>query len=237
MGNLEEGVCSVQAGSVLEDGVGDVGGRYRPTVVPARVAERDHELRAALFGIEASASALSQHRDGLSSTQVEELMAAVAAEIRRVRILFDGPAATPTTFDLGDAIRPVVACARASGLDVTFFLPPGVEAEGGRESTAQVLVALLDNVRRHAASSPVEIRVAVLDGVVDVYVEDRGPGTSAPLRRHIFERGVCGVESGGTGLGLHIAHQLMTDQGGSMSVRPRRGGGTTFVLRFRRPLP
>jgi signal transduction histidine kinase len=227
----------MQSGSVLEGDVGAATGPSRRPVTPASRAERDHELRAALFGIEATASGLSQHRDQLSSVQVDELMAGLVAEVRRVRTLFDGSAVTPSTFDLGDAIRPVVACARASGLDVTFFLPPGVEVEGERESAAQVLVALLDNVRQHAASSAVDLRVAVRDRVVDVYVEDRGPGIPAPLRRHVFERGVCCEETGGTGLGLHIAHRLMSDQSGSISVRPRRGGGTTFVLRFRRVLP
>jgi signal transduction histidine kinase len=226
----------VQSGSVLEGEIGDVGGPWRPAVVAAGVTERDHELRAALFGIEASASGLSQHRDQLTSTQVDELVDGLVAEIRRVRILFDGSAVTPSSFDLGDAIRRVVAGAKASGLDVTFFLPPGVEVEGSRQGAAQVLVALLDNVRRHAESSPVDVRVAVLDDVVDVFVEDRGPGIPAPLRRRLFERGVCGGETDGTGLGLHIAHRLMIDQGGSISVRPRRGGGTTFVLRFQRVL-
>jgi signal transduction histidine kinase len=227
----------VQAGVVVEDDIGEVLGPRRTTVVPARLAERDHELRAALFGIEATALGLSQHREHMASPQVDELVAGLVAEIRRVRILFEGPAVTASTFDLGDAIRPVVACARASGLDVTFFLPPGVEVEGGRESAAQVLVALLDNVRQHAPWSPVEIRIAVLDDLVDVFIEDRGPGIPAPVRGRLFERGVTGGESPGSGLGLHIAHRLMTDQGGSISMRPRRGGGTTFVLRFRRPSP
>ena len=227
----------MQSGSVLDDDIGEVLGRHRTTVVPARSAERDHELRAALFGIEATAQGLCQQREHMASGQVDELMASLLAEVRRVRIMFDCPAVTPNTFDLGDAIRPVVACARASGLDVTFFLPPGVEVEGCRESASQVLVALLDNVRRHAASSVVELRVAVRDDVVDVFVEDRGPGIPAPLRGHVFERGVTGDESSGSGLGLHIAERLMTEQCGSISVRARRGGGTTFVLRFRRPLP
>jgi signal transduction histidine kinase len=227
----------MQAGSVLEDVIRDGSGPHRPTVVPARLAERDHEVRAALFGIGASASGLIHHRDQLSSAQVDELLGALVAEVRRVRLLFEGSAVMPSTFDLGDAIRPVVACARASDLDVTLFLPPGVEVEGRRESAAQVLVALLDNVHRHAGSSPVEIRVAVLDDVVDVFVEDLGPGIPAPLRGHVFERGMTGTESSGSGLGLHVAHQLMTDQGGSISVGPRRGGGTSFVLRFRRPSP
>ena len=117
----------------------------------------------------------------------------------------------------------------------SFFLPPGVEVEGRRDSAAQVLVALLDNVRRHASLSPVEVRVAVLDDAVVVFVEDRGPGIPALLRRDVFEWGVCGEQSSGSGLGLHVAHRLMAEQGGSIAVRPRRGGGTSFVLRFRRP--
>jgi signal transduction histidine kinase len=227
----------VQSGPVPRDGIGDVGRPPRSTVVPACSSERDHEVRAALIGIEASAAGLGLYRDRLTSRQVDELIEGMVAELRRVRDLLDNRSAAASTFDLGDAVRPVVACARASGLDVTFFLPPGVEVEGGRESAAQVVVALLDNVRRHSAASPVEMRVAVLDDLVEVYVEDRGPGIPAPLRCHVFERGVTGDASSGSGLGLHIARQLMTDQGGSISLRPRRGGGTTFVLRFRRPLP
>ena len=149
----------MQAGSVLEGKLRAVSGASGTTVVPGRRAEREHELRAALSGIEASASELSQHRDHLTSTQVDELVDCLVAEIRGLRILCDGPAVTRRTFDLGDAIRWVVACAKASGLDVSFFLPPGVEVEGASESAAQ---------------------------------------------------------------------------GGSICVRPRRGGGTTFVLRFKR---
>ena len=108
-------------------------------------------------------------------------------------------------------------------------------SKAARDSAAQVLVALLDNVRRHASSSPVDVRVAVLDDAVVVVVEDRGPGIPALLRRDVFEWGVCGDESSGSGLGLHVAHRLMGEQGGSIAVRPRRGGGTSFVLRFRRP--
>jgi signal transduction histidine kinase len=185
----------MQSGSVLEDDIGEVLGPQRTTVVPGRRAERDHELRAALFGIEATAEGLSRHREDMASRQVDELTACLLAEIRRVRILFDGPAVTPCTFDLGDAIRPVVACARASGLDVTFFLPPGVEVEGCRESAAQVLVALLDNVRQHAGSSPVDVRVAVFADVIDIVVEDRGPGIPSGIRCHVFERGVTGDEA------------------------------------------
>ena len=225
----------MQSNSVLD--IEDAACPRRTSSVPARLAERNHELRAALFGLEAVAHGLCDHREHLTSRQVDELAEDLLAEIRRVRALVDNTACAPSIFDLGDALRPAISCARASGLDVSFFLPPGVEVHGRRESAAQVLVALLDNVRAHAESSPVDVLVAPLDDVVMVFVEDRGCGIPAALRQHVFERGVTGEESSGSGLGLHIAHRLMAEQGGSISVRSRRGGGTTFVLRFRRPQP
>jgi signal transduction histidine kinase len=227
----------VQLNSILAADSEDAAFSRERGAVTARLAERNHELRAALYGIESSAAGLSLYRDRLSSGQVDELIDGMVAEIRRVRDLLDDRAAPAAIYDLGDAFRPAISCARASGLEVSFFLPPGVEVEGRRESATQVLVALLDNVRAHADCSRVDVLVAPLDDVVMVFVEDRGCGMPAALRRRVFERGVRGGESEGSGLGLHIAQRLMTEQGGSISVRPRRGGGTTFVMRFRRPQP
>ena len=45
--------------------------------------ERAHELRAALFGIEASAEGLRRHRDLLTDEQLDELTNGLADEVRR----------------------------------------------------------------------------------------------------------------------------------------------------------
>ena len=131
----------------------------------------------------------------------------------------------------------MLACARASGLEVVSSLPRGIVVQGRPDSTAQVVVALLDNARQHAPGSPVEVRAESRCDVATVFVEDRGPGIparSAPER--IFGRGVRGSDSGGSGLGLYIARRVMAEQGGSIDVSARPGGGTSFVLRFRRVL-
>ena len=200
------------------------------------LAERNHELRAALFGIEASAAGRSHHRDRLTSVQVDELVEGLVAEIRRVKSLVHGEVGAPTRFDLGDAIAPVLTCARASGLQVVSLLPRGIIVQGRPDSTAQVVVALLDNARQHAPGSPVEVRAESLCDVATVFVEDRGPGITAKVPERIFGRGVRGGDSGGSGLGLYIARRVMVEQGGSIDVKARPGGGTSFVLRFRRVL-
>jgi signal transduction histidine kinase len=208
----------------------------RNSLSPAHRQERRHEVRAALFGIEASVEALSRHREHMTDAQLDELTQAMIDEVRRLRGLLAGRTGADalSTFDLGEAIGPVVACARASGLDVSSDVPLDTHVEGSRDSTAQVVLALLDNARRHAGASPVEVRVAVRANTASLYVEDRGSGVSPLLCEQVFERGWRGGSSTGSGLGLFIARRLMAEQGGSIAVRPRAGGGASFVLQFRR---
>ena len=171
----------------------------------------------------------------------EDLVAATLPHRRRTRqgtgspddrSLPPGTVGRPRTFDLADAIGPVVSCARASGLDIRSLVPPGVDVMGRRNCTAQVVLALLDNARQHAPGSTVTLRVGEVDGAVALFVEDRGPGIPAPLRERVFERGTRCDESAGSGLGLCVAKRLMAEQGGTIECRSRRGGGASFVLRF-----
>jgi signal transduction histidine kinase len=199
--------------------------------------ERDHELRAALYGMEALARGLCEHRDQLPSGQVDELLKSLVAEIRRVRALVAGRVGRPRTFDLAEAIGPVISCARASGLDVRCVVPAGTEVMGRRNCTAQVVLALLDNARKHAPGSVVTLKIGKLDGAVVLFVEDRGPGIAAELRERVFERGARGDGTAGSGLGLCVAKRLMAEQGGTIECRSRRGGGASFVLRFPEPMP
>jgi signal transduction histidine kinase len=192
-------------------------------------------LRAALYGMEALARGLCNHREQLPSSQVDELLKSLTAEIRRVRALVACRVGRPRTFDLAEAIRPVISCAEAAGLDVHSSIPAGTDVIGRRNCTAQVVVALLDNARQHAHGSTVTLRAVQGEGEVLLRVEDRGPGIPAPLRAQVFERGVRGADSGGSGLGLCVAQRLMAEQGGTIEVRARRGGGTVFILRFQSP--
>ena len=169
------------------------------TSTSERHEERDHELRGALFGIGASADLLSNYREQLTDQQFDELARGLAAEVRRVRTLLDGRVGAPSTFDLGEAIGPVIACARASGLDVRCSVPRGIEVHGIRDTTAQVVLGLLDNAGKHAPSSPVEVRARELCSTTALYVEDRGSGVAGSLRERVFERGECVDDSGGIG--------------------------------------
>jgi signal transduction histidine kinase len=202
--------------------------------VTEHTEEREHELRAALFGIESAAEVLSRHRDHMTDLQFDDLTHGVLAEVRRLRGLLTGHIGGRDRFDLAEAIDPVIACARSSGLEVRSSVPRGIDVEGCQASTAQVVLTLLDNARGHALSSPVDLRVTLLGDIAALYVEDRGRGLCGQSPERLFDRGVRGDDSAGSGLGLFIARRLMGEQGGSITVRPRVGGGASFVVRFRR---
>jgi signal transduction histidine kinase len=200
----------------------------------AYTEERDHELRAALFGIESAADVLSRHREHMTDHQVDDLTRGVLAEVRRLRGLLTGHIGGRDGFDLAEVIDPVIACARSSGLEVRSSVPPGIDVNGCLASTAQVVLTLLDNARQHAAPSPVDVRTTLLGDIAALYVEDRGKGLAGLSPERLFDRGVRGHDSDGSGLGLFIARRLMSEQGGSIAVRPRVGGGASFVVRLRR---
>jgi signal transduction histidine kinase len=67
---------------------------------------------------------------------------------------------------------------------------------------------------------------------VIVTVKDTGPGIPAELGPKIFEPFYT-TKPTGTGLGLSIVHQIVTENGGSISLQSSPGEGTMFVMSLR----
>lgn len=87
---------------------------------------------------------------------------------------------------------------------------------------------LLTNAARHAPGAPVHLGVERAGRRVRVVCRDHGPGIDPALAPHVFERGVRGAQSEGSGLGLYGARMLMREQGGDL-VLERVPTGTRFV--------
>ncbi len=101
------------------------------------------------------------------------------------------------------------------------------------EKTTWVLINLLANAIRY---SPVEaaltVRAAVAGTFVQVSVQDHGPGIAAEHHEKIFQRFAQLPDKtgyrGGSGLGLSIAREFITTQGGRLWVESELGSGSTF---------
>lgn len=97
----------------------------------------------------------------------------------------------------------------------------------------QVVVALLENARRHASPGVLRISTARTDDAFVLSVDDSGPGISTELAAHIFEAFVRGEasrsrQSGGTGLGLAVVRAIVHAHHGRVACLPGAHGGTCF---------
>jgi PAS domain S-box-containing protein len=96
----------------------------------------------------------------------------------------------------------------------------------------EVLTNLIDNAMKYsAADQPIEVDVADEAPEIRLTVSDRGPGIPVEERERVFEPfHRANQQTQGVGLGLHIAREIMGLHGGSLTVKERDGGGSTFVL-------
>lgn len=115
--------------------------------------------------------------------------------------------------------------ARAAGVLLDVDVPPApIEVLADEDKLEQAVLNLGKNaVEAFAGKSPghVWLRVRGIgdDGVIEV--EDDGPGIAAP-DAPIFDV-FFSTKPGGTGLGLPIAHRIVTDHDGTLSVDSRPG--------------
>jgi two-component system sensor histidine kinase KdpD len=100
----------------------------------------------------------------------------------------------------------------------------------------QVFVNLLENAAKHTPpGTPVEIGARAVQGAVEVWVADSGPGLEPGSEGRVFEkfqRG--GGAAAGVGLGLTIVRGIVRAHKGEIHAEQRPGGGAVF--RFTLPL-
>jgi two-component system OmpR family sensor kinase/two-component system sensor histidine kinase BaeS len=117
-------------------------------------------------------------------------------------------------------------------MDVTASIP---EITIDPHRIEQVLRNLIGNALRHTNEGRINVRCAVDGGqkMVRVSVSDTGTGIESEDLPHVFERFYRGDKSrsrssGGAGLGLAIAKQLVNAHGGEIGVESQVGKGTVF---------
>jgi two-component system, NtrC family, sensor kinase len=119
--------------------------------------------------------------------------------------------------------------------------PVLLHADPGQLRTT--LTCLLRNaVEAAPADGWARVRLGVpAANLVEVVVEDSGPGPDPGQQEHLFDPFYCGRQAGrGRGLGLPIAWRLAREHGGSVRFVPLADGPTRFVLtlpRHREPQP
>jgi PAS domain S-box-containing protein len=114
------------------------------------------------------------------------------------------------------------------------------EAVGDRDRIEQVLVNLIDNAVKYSPDGG-EIVVSTVPAAASVRVEvaDEGIGIPPAEQEAVFEKFYRAdpqhrATPSGTGLGLYICRELVQRMGGTIGVRSRPGGGSTFWFQLPR---
>jgi signal transduction histidine kinase len=207
------------------------------------VSDASHELRSPLA---TSRTLLEVSQPDAGALDWVALRAQLLAENRRMEELVDGllelaraDDASPATagrVEIADVVAEEVSRRRPVEMRVSEIAD--VVVVGHADQLARALRNLLDNAERHAASR-VHVSMRETENVVELAVDDDGPGVPPADRERVFERFTRLEEGrsrddGGSGLGLAIVAAIAARHGGSVRVGDSHLGGARFTLRLPR---
>ncbi|WP_425909821.1 ATP-binding protein [Nitrobacter sp. TKz-YC02] len=132
------------------------------------------------------------------------------------------------------SLRPVL---KRSPINIAVDVPEGLIIDGFPGLYGQILTNLFLNAANHAfpngQSGTISIAASLrTNDDIEIIFSDNGIGMTPDVQRQAFEPFFTTRRNeGGTGLGLHIVYNLVTQQlGGRMTVESGLGQGTTFRI-------
>ncbi len=144
-------------------------------------------------------------------------------------------------FSLSEATDQIIASLKPvlkrSPITLSVDVPEGLIIDGYPGSYGQILTNLFLNAANHAFAGgragaiSISARPRGADDVEIIFADD-GAGMTPDVQRQAFDPFFTTRRNeGGTGLGLHIVYNLVTQQlGGRMMLDSRLGQGTTFRI-------
>ncbi|CAN7586787.1 ATP-binding protein [Agrobacterium tumefaciens] len=136
---------------------------------------------------------------------------------------------------VAEAARPLLD---EAGICLNLSLDPA-PVQGDRQRLRQLLLVLIDNVRRYAASGKsLRCSTGIREGRPFIAIEDRGPGFPPGVEAHGIElfwrtEPSRARTTGGTGLGLSIARAIAQAHNSDMQIAAGQDGGTIVTILFK----
>jgi two-component system osmolarity sensor histidine kinase EnvZ len=139
--------------------------------------------------------------------------------------------------DLSELVRDAASAAERAkpASQVSVTAPAHVPVSVKRAGMRRVLANLIDNALKHGTK--VAVRLTQDERLVEIAVEDNGPGIPEPRREEAFrpfhrlDEG-RNLQSGGSGLGLAIARDIARAHGGDIILSESPLGGLKATVRL-----
>lgn len=149
----------------------------------------------------------------------------------------------PVPFRISDLLNRVVdgATQPINDKELLFeheFVGADAVVKGDVDRIEQIINNLIANAVKFTSAGHIGFNVTYMDGTFTMKVSDTGMGMTEDMMKRIylpFERAANAENSDGYGLGLPIAHGIVTMLGGTINVESELNKGTTFTVTL--PLP
>ena len=216
-----------------------------------------HELRTPLASMRTvgevglqNARSVDEYRQVIASMleEVDQLSAMVTTMLTMARAEAGQLELQRERFSLRELVEDVLGLmgilAEEKHQQITTDFQAEAIIEADRFFLRLALVNLLDNAVKYTPECGlIQIRIAhpkSVPAVVEVSVEDNGPGIPEESRTRVFDRFYRvdkdrSRQAGGAGLGLSIAKWAIEAHGGEIGFRPGAMSGSVFY--FQLPLP
>jgi two-component system, OmpR family, sensor kinase len=207
------------------------------------VADAGHELRTPLALLRTELELALRH--GETPEEFKEAISTASQEVDRLTQLAEdllliaradrGKLALEIRAIDGGRLLETVASrfewrAEEAGRSIAHTGTDGIQIRGDRVRLEQALGNLVDNALRYGAGL-ITLKLAKVNGRVELHVHDRGSGFPTQLLDHAFERFTRSQRRGeGAGLGLSIVRAIAQAHGGEAHAANRAGGGTDVWL-------
>lgn len=152
-------------------------------------------------------------------------------------------------FDLGEVLAQVrdtlVPTIQKKGIELVFNLKPGIKLNSFPGALEHVVMNLVNNAINHAFQGDLTLppTIGILTDSdadwVEVSVRDNGVGMDEYTSRHAFDMFfTTKMGQGGTGIGLSLVHQLVTERlGGKLTLDTSPGNGVEFKILIPKQAP
>jgi two-component system cell cycle sensor histidine kinase/response regulator CckA len=134
--------------------------------------------------------------------------------------------------ELVQDLEPMLLHVAGSDVQLDLDLGGAQEVMGDPGQLEQVLMNLVSNAR-DAGATRVSIRIAPAStgDYVTLAISDNGSGMSEDTQARVFDPFFTTKHrDGGTGLGLSLAHSVISQSGGAIELTSSPGAGTTFRI-------
>lgn len=218
--------------------------KARLAAVGEAVSKINHDLRNML----STAAVLSDRLGATRDPEVQKLSAPLLSALDRAISLCtqtltfakaEEPEPARSHFALArlvDEVRLALLFPGDSSIIWRNDVPPEIELWADRDQVYRVLANLAKNaveaLTGHGPGGTIRITAWRENARTIVEVADTGPGLPAHAREHLFEAFSGAARSGGVGLGLTIARELMRGHGGEITLHKSDPTGSVFRLIF-----